>query len=58
MLDPDDGDTFLPRSLHEAADVRDDGLASMGALDDADLHIDDQECGVRSVLECGHFPPH
>jgi hypothetical protein len=57
MLHPDNGDTLLPCPLHEAADVRDDGVASMGALDDAGLDIDDQECGVRSVLECGHFPP-
>jgi hypothetical protein len=48
----------VPRSLHQAADVRHDGVASMGAFDDAGLHVDDQECGVRSVLECGHFPPH
>jgi hypothetical protein len=54
VLYPDDGDTFLSRSLHEAADVRHDGVASMGTLDDAGLHIDDQECGVRSVLERRH----
>jgi len=54
MLHPDNGDTFLPCPLHEAADVRHDGVASMGALDDAGLHVDDQQCGVRSVLECGH----
>jgi hypothetical protein len=29
----------------------------MGALDDAGLHVDDQECGVRSVREGGHFLP-
>jgi hypothetical protein len=22
--------------------------------DDAVLHVDDEECGVRPVLECGH----
>jgi hypothetical protein len=57
MLHPDDGDTFPPCSLDEAADVRHDGVASMGPLDDAGLHIDHQECGVRPVQECGHCLP-
>jgi hypothetical protein len=40
--------------LDEAADVGDDRIALVGPLDDAVLHVDDQECGVRPVLECGH----
>ena len=57
MLDPDDGDLLPPRLLDEAADVRDDRVALVRPLDDAVLHVDDEECGVRPVLECGHgFP--
>src|SRR3954466_3798874 len=57
VLDPDDGHIVLPRFLDEAADVRDDRVALGGALDDAVLHVDDEECRVRTVLECGHAPP-
>src|SRR5205823_6712793 len=57
VLDPDDGDAFLPRLLDEAADVCDDRVALGSPLDDAVLHVDDEECGVRPVLECGHGLP-
>src|SRR6185369_14583871 len=26
-------------------------------FDDAALHVDDEECGVRPVVECGHSRP-
>ena len=26
----------------------------MSPLDDAVLHVDDEECGIWPVLECGH----
>ena len=54
VLDPHDGNVFLARLLHEAADVGDDGVAIVSALDDALLHVDDEERGVRPVLECRH----
>jgi hypothetical protein len=38
-------------------DVRDDRVAFVSPLDDAVLHVDDEECGVRSILECGHDLP-
>ena len=50
VLDPHDGDPFAPRLLDQAADIGDDGIALMITLDDALLDIDDEECGVRSVL--------
>jgi hypothetical protein len=51
VLHPDDGDVFTPRLLDEAADVRDDRIALVRALDDAVLHVDDEERGVRPVGE-------
>ena len=54
VLDPDDGDLLPPCLLDEAADVRDDRVSLVGALDDAVLDVDDEEGGVRPVLECGH----
>src|SRR5207247_2480025 len=57
VLDPDNGDLFLPRLLDKAADVRDNCVALVSPLDDAVLHVDDEECGVRPVLECGHGLP-
>jgi hypothetical protein len=57
MLDPDDGNLFLPRLLDQAADVRDDRVALVSTRDDAVLYVDDEECGARPVLECGHGLP-
>jgi hypothetical protein len=54
VLDPDNGDLFPPRLVDKAADVRDDRVALVRSLDDAILHVDDQERGVRPILECGH----
>src|SRR3954447_9924809 len=48
--------TCAPRPLDEAGDVGADGVALVGALDDAVLQVDDDECGVRPVLECAHAP--
>jgi hypothetical protein len=57
MLDPDNGDPFPPRLLDEAADVGDNLVALHCSLDDAVLHVDDEEGGVRPVLESAHgFP--
>src|SRR6185312_5024827 len=57
MLDPDNGDLFPPRLLDQAADVRDNRVALVSAPDDTVLHVDDEECGVRPVLQCGHSLP-
>jgi hypothetical protein len=57
VLDPDNGDPFPPRLLDKAADVRDDRVALVSPLDDAVLRVDDEECGVRPVLERGHGLP-
>jgi len=57
VLDPDNGDPFPPRFLDKAADVGDDRVALGSPLDDGVLHVDDEQCGVRPVLECGHGLP-
>jgi hypothetical protein len=57
VLDPDDGDLLPPGLLDEAADVRDDRVSLVRALEGAVLHVDDEDRGVRSVIECGHGPP-
>jgi energy-coupling factor transporter ATP-binding protein EcfA2 len=55
VLDPDDGHLFPPRLLDQRADVGDDPVALVRALDHAVLYIDDEERGVGPVFECGHF---
>lgn len=57
MLDPDDGDLFPARLLDEVGDVGDHCVAIVSALDDAVLYVDDEQCRVRAVLECGHGRP-
>src|SRR3989442_10713767 len=57
VLTPETGTPSPPRLLDKAADVRDDRVALGSPLDDAVLHVDDEECGVRPVLECGHGLP-
>ncbi len=57
MLHPDHRYVFAARLLDETADVRDDRVASRRALDDAVLHVDDEERCVRPVIECGHALP-
>src|SRR6185295_14130152 len=57
VLDPDDGNPLAPRALHQGADIPDDRVARMRLRNDADLHVNDEECGVRPILECGHIPP-
>ncbi len=54
MLDPDNRHPFSPRLLNKASDIRDDRVALVSPLDDAVLHVDDNQCGVRPVLERGH----
>ncbi|GAC1547025.1 MAG: hypothetical protein NVS3B16_18540 [Vulcanimicrobiaceae bacterium] len=51
MLDPHDRNPFPPCLFDKAADVRDDGAAFVSILDDAVLHVNDEERGVRPVLE-------
>lgn len=51
MLDPDDGNPLPARLADQAADVGDDGIALMGAGDDAVLDIDDEKRCVWTVLE-------
>jgi hypothetical protein len=36
------------------ADVRNDRVALVSPFEDAVLRVDDEECGVRPVLERGH----
>ena len=57
MLDPDHGNLFPPGFLDEAADVRNDRVAVVISRDDALLDVDDEEGGVRAVLECAHGLP-
>jgi hypothetical protein len=57
MLNPDHGDPFSPRLLDQVADVRDDRVAFVSPADDAVLYVDDEERGIRPVLECGHGLP-
>jgi hypothetical protein len=54
VLDPDNGDPFPSRLLDKAADVRDDRVALVRPPDDAVLYVDDEQCGVRPIQECGH----
>ena len=42
------------RLVDEAADVGDDRVAFVRPRHDPVLHVDDEECGVRPVLQCGH----
>jgi hypothetical protein len=53
----DDGDLLPPRLVDKAADVRDDRVTFVIPVDDAVLHVDDEQCRVRPVLECGHVLP-
>jgi hypothetical protein len=57
VLHPHNRDLLLARSLDEAADVRHHRVALVRPLDDAVLDVDDEERGVRPVLECGHGLP-
>ena len=54
VLDPDDGHVLPPRLVDQAGDVADDHVAFVRTGDDAVLHVDDEEGGVRPVLERGH----
>lgn len=56
MLDPHDGDLLPPRLRDEGADVRDDGVALVGSLDDALLHVDHEQRGVGAMVERRHAP--
>src|SRR5271165_1552562 len=57
VLDPDHRDLFTARLVDQSADVGHDLVAPVGAGDDAVLHVDDEQCGLRAVLECGHGLP-
>src|SRR5262249_7379010 len=56
VLDPDDRSLVAPRPVDEAGDVGDDRVALVCTCDDAVLHVDDKQCSIRAVLECGHAP--
>ena len=58
VLDPDNRDPFSPRLLDEAADPPDDRVSLVSPRDDAVLNVNDEECGVRPVLESAHLLPH
>ena len=54
VLHPDDRNRGRASLLDDGADVCDDGVPVVGSVDDAVLHVDDEECGIRAVLECRH----
>src|SRR5271155_1142026 len=56
MLNPHDGGPCASRLLDEAPDIRNDGVALVSSPDNAILHVDDEECCVRTVLQRGHGP--
>src|ERR1035438_5079504 len=47
----------FPSPFANCPDVRDDRVALVSLSDDAVLHIDDEERGIRPLLECGHGLP-
>jgi hypothetical protein len=51
VLHPDNRYVFLTGPVDEAADVGDDIVTLVCAPDDAVLYVDDEEGGVRSVLQ-------
>ena len=55
MLDPDDGDVRAPRALDELGHAADDGVAIVGSRHDPHLHVDDEQRGVGTVGQGGHF---
>jgi hypothetical protein len=50
VLDPDHGHTLPPGPFDKTLDLRDDRVT----LESRVLCVDDEECGVRLVLKCGH----
>ena len=54
VLHPDDVHPGTAGLVHEGGDGRDDVVAAVGLSDDADLHIDDEQCRVGAVDERGH----
>jgi hypothetical protein len=54
MLNPDNGNLFPSRLLDQAGNVRENGVALVSPIDYAVLDIDDEQCSIRPVLECGH----
>src|SRR5581483_5375988 len=57
VLHPDDGNLLPPGLLDEAPDVRDDRVAVVCLRHDAVLDVDDEQGGVRPVVERAHDPP-
>jgi hypothetical protein len=54
MLHPDDRDIRLPGLLDEAGDVGHHRIPLVRSADDSVLHVDDQQSGIRPVLQRGH----
>ena len=54
VLDPDDIDAGGARLVDQGGDIRDDAVAVVRLRHDAVLHVDDEQRGVRPVLERGH----
>src|ERR1700733_10654310 len=57
VLDPDDRDLLQPRFLNHALDIRHHCVTLVVPIDHAGLRVDDEECGIWPVLECGHRSP-
>ena len=55
VQDPHDLNLVPPRLFHESIDVCNHCFALVVPLDDAILHINNEECGVGSILESSHW---
>jgi hypothetical protein len=54
VLDPNDRYLLPSSSVDQRGDVGDDRVDLVVPPDDVVLQVDDETCGVRSVLQCGH----
>jgi hypothetical protein len=50
VLHPDHWDALLASFLHQTANICDDGVSLVSTFNDAVLHVDDEQCDIRSVL--------
>src|SRR6185437_14307851 len=57
VLHPDDRDVARAGFLDHGADVRHHAVPLVGAAHDSVLHVDNEERGVRAVLQRGHRLP-
>ena len=56
VLDPHNRNRFPASRLDDYCDVRNDRIALVRRRDNADLDVDNQQCGIRPILERGHRP--